>query len=253
MSGGARKAAFILPTIITVAMIALIGWVILQQRQERSDRIAEAEKVGAAYFSDVATFEAEVQRELGRVPSGDPADLKKVVDEKLEDPPILGPAPDGAEASKTYRAALKAEPKVLDPYESLSDKLGRAADAEDFVKAADDVLDHGPIVLLGYGTVFDSGPLRERVIPKLNRTLAEFRAVKVPKGAQDVAVKVDGALTYVIEQVGKMASHADDGTSYEFSYNTQYNAARQAVRDYATEIDGDVAEALDRIRGAKPA
>ena len=142
---------------------------------------------------------------------------------------------------------------MLDPYESLSDKLGRAADAEDFVKAADDVLDHGPIVLLGYGTVFDSGPLRERVIPKLNRTLAEFRAVKVPKGAQDVAVKVDGALTYVIEQVGKMASHADDGTSYEFSYNTQYNAARQAVRDYATEIDGDVAEALDRIRGAKPA
>ena len=252
MSGGARRAAFILPTIITIAVIALIGWVILQQRQERSDRIAEAEKVGAAYFSDVATFEAEVQRELSRVRSGDPADLKTVVDENLKDPPVLGPAPDGAEASKTYRAALKAEPTVLDPYESLSDKLGRAADAEDFVKAAEDVLDNGPIVLLGYGTVSDSGPLRERVIPELNRTLAEFRAVKVPKGAHDVAVKVDGALGYVIGQVGEMANHADDGTSYEFSYNTQYNAARQAVRDYATEINGDVAEALDRIRGAKP-
>ena len=49
-----------------------------------------------------------------------------------------------------------------------------------------------------------------------------------------------------------MADRADEGSSYEFSYDTQYNAARQAVRDYATKIDGDVAEALDRIRGAKP-
>lgn len=252
MSGGARKAAFILPTIITIAVIALVGWVILQQRQERSDRIAEAEKIGAAYFSDVATFQAKVQRELGQVRSGDPADLKKVVDGNLDDPPRLGPAPEGAEASKTYRAAVKAEPTVLDPYKSLSAKLGRSVEAEDFVKAADDVLDRGPIVLLGYGTVFDSGPLRERVLPELKRTLAEFRAVKVPKGAQDVAVKVDGALTYVIGQVGRMADAADDGKSFEFSYDTQYNAARQAVRDYATEIDGDVAEALDRIRGAKP-
>ena len=83
----------------------------------------------------------------------------------------------------------------------MSAKLGRAAEAEDFVKAADEVLDNGPIVLLGYGLVFDSGPLRNRVIPELNRSLAEFRAVKVPKGAQDVAVKVDGAVTYVIDQV----------------------------------------------------
>jgi hypothetical protein len=82
--------------------------------------------------------------------------------------------------------------------------------------------------------------------------LAEFRAVTVPKDAQDVAVEVDGALTYVIDQVSRMADRADAGSSYEFSYDTQFNAAHQAVRDYAIEIDGDVAEALDRIRGAKP-
>ena len=152
MSGGARKAAYILPTIITVALIALAGTAIIEQRQERSDRIAEAEKIGSTFFSDVATFEAETQRELGKVRSGDPADLKKVVDEKLEQPPVLGPAPKGGESSKTYRAAAKAEPDVLKPYESLSAKLGVAADAEDFVKAADDVLKNGPIVLLGYGT-----------------------------------------------------------------------------------------------------
>jgi hypothetical protein len=252
VSGGARKAAYILPTIITVALIALAGTAIIEQRQERSDRIAEAEKIGSTFFSDVATFEAETQRELGKVRSGDPADLKKVVDENLKQPPVLGPAPEGGESSKTYRAAVKAEPDVLKPYESLSAKLGLAADAEDFVKAADDVLKNGPIVLLGYGTVFDSGPLRDRVIPELNRSLEEFRAVKVPKGAHDVAVKVDGALSYVIDKVNTMADRADSGSSYQFSYDTQYNAARQAVRDYATKVDGDVAEALDRIRGAKP-
>lgn len=249
MSGGARKAAFVLPTIITIAVVALAGTVVLEQRQERSERLAEAEKVGSEYFSDVATFRAEVERDLADVKSGDPADLKKVVDERLEQPPVLGPAPEGAEDSKTYRAAVKAQDTALDPFTSLSTKLGRAAQAQKFVKAADEVLDNGPIVLLGYGLVFDSGPLRERVLPQLNRALAEFRAVKVPKGARDVAVKVDGALTYVIGEVGRMADRADAGSSYEFSYDTQYDAARQAVQDYATEVDGDVAEALDRIRG----
>ena len=252
MSGGVRRAAFILPTIITIVVIALAGTALLQQRQARSERLAAAEKVGAAYFSDVATFEAEVERELGKVRSGDPADLKKVVDENLKQPPVLGPAPEGAEDSKTYRAAVEAEPTVLEPYESLSKKLGRAVEAEDFVKAASDVLDNGPIVLLGYGLVFDSGPLRNRVIPELSQSLAEFRAVKVPKGAGDVAVKVESAVTYVINQVDKMADRADAGASYEFSYDTQYNAARQAVQDLATEIDGDVAEAIDRIRGERP-
>lgn len=252
MSGGARKAAFILPTIITIAVIALAGTALLQQRQERSERLAEAEKVGSTYFSDVATFEAEVNRELAEVRSGDPADLKKVVDENLKQPPVLGPAPEGAESSKTYRAAAEAEATALDPYKSLSVKLGRAAQAEDFVKAADEVLDNGPIVLLGAGLVFDSGPLRNRVLPELNSSLAEFRAVTVPKGAEDVAVKVDGAVVYVINHVETMADRADEGSSYEFSYDTQYDAARQAVQDYATKIDGDVAEALDRITGPRP-
>jgi hypothetical protein len=252
VSGGVRKAAFILPTIITIVVIALAGTALLQQRQERSERLAEAEKVGSTYFSDVATFEAEVNRELGEVRSGDPADLKQVVDENLKQPPVLGPAPEGAESSKTYRAAVKAEATALDPYTSLSAKLGRAAEAEDFVKAAADVLDNGPIVLLGAGLVFDSGPLRNRVLPELNRSLAEFRAVEVPKGGEDVALKVDGAVSYVIDRVETMADRADEGSSYEFSYDAQYNAARQAVQDYATKIDGDVAEALDRIRGPRP-
>jgi hypothetical protein len=252
VSGGARKAAYVLPTIITIGVIALAGTALLQQRQERSERVAEAEKIGAAYFSDVATFEAEVQNDLAKVRSGDPADLKKVVDENLKHPPELGPAPEGAERSKTYRAAVKAEPTAMKPFETLSARLGLAAKAEDFVKAAAKALERGPIVLLGSGLVFDSEPLRTRVLPELNRALADFRTVEVPKGAQDVAVKVDGALTYVINQVSRMADRADAGSSYEFSYDTQFNAARQAVQDYATEVDGDVAEALDRIRGAKP-
>lgn len=238
-----------LPTIITVAVVAVAGYALLQQRQARSDRLAEAEKVGSTYFSDVETFRADVERSLGEVKSGDPADLKKVVDDRLRTPPELGPAPTGAEDSKTYRAAVEAEKTAMKPFENLSERLGRAVQAQEFVDAADEVLDNGPITLLGYGLVFDSGPLRDRVLPELNRALAEFRSVEIPKGARDVAVKVEGALTYVIGQVQTMAERADSGSSYEFSYDTQYDAARQAVQDYATEVDGDVAEALDRVRG----
>jgi hypothetical protein len=252
VSGGVRKAFVILPTIITIGVIAWAGTAVIEQRQDRSDRVAEAEKVGSTYFSDVATFRAGVQADLAKVKGGEPVELKKVLDADLKRPPVLGPAPDGAEASKTYRAAVKASATALDPYKKLSKTLARVVDAEDFVAAADKVLSHGPIVVLGYGLVLDSKPLREKVIPELNRGLAEFRAVTVPKGAGDVATKVDAAVAYAIGQVSRMADRADQGSSYEFSYGTQYDAARQAVQDYATEIDGDVEEALDRIAGPEP-
>lgn len=242
----------LLPTIITIAVLAVAGTAILQQRQERSDRLAEAEKVGATYFSDVATFEADVEYELRKIKSGRPADAKKVVDELLEQPPVLGPAPEGGESSTTYREAVKASAAFLDPYRSLSAKLGRAAKAEVFVKTADDALGIGRDALLRYPLVFESDPLRTQVIPELNRALAEFRAAEVPKGAADVATAVDGALRYLIDQVSVMADKADAGDSYVFGFGTQYDAARQAVRNFATKVDGDVAEALDRIVGDKP-
>lgn len=241
-----------LPTIVTIAVIAVAGTAIIQQRQERSDRLADAEEVGSAYFSDVASFQADVQAGLAEVKSGEPADLKKVVDEKLEQPPVLGPAPEGAEESKTYREAVTASATALEPYEELSSALERVVDSQDFVEAADEVLANGPNVLLGSSLLFDSEPLRTRVLPELNRELVEFRAVKVPKGAKRVATKVDGAVSFVIGQVSTMANRADAGRTYEFSYGTQFESARQAVRDYATKLDGDVAEALDRVAGAKP-
>ncbi len=251
MNGRARKALVVLPTIVTLALIVVAGVVILQQRQDRSNRLAEAERVGSVYFSEVATFQLDVRSALDKVKSGKPAALKRVVDRKLEQPPVLGPAPEGAEISKTYREAVRASATVLDPYTSLSDTLGRAVAAEEFLDAADKILAGGPTSLLGNSLVYDSGPLRSRVLPELNRRLAAFRAVQVPEGARPAAVAVESAVTYVISEITTMADRADQGRAYEFSYGSQYSDARQAVRDYATRIDGDVAEALDRIAGAK--
>jgi hypothetical protein len=75
--------------------------------------------------------------------------------------------------------------------------------------------------------------------------------VAVPKGAQDVAVKVDGALSFAIDQVGVMASRAEDGKSYEFEYGDEYEAASAAVKNYAITIDADLAEAVDRVVGRR--
>ncbi|MGH3458485.1 hypothetical protein, partial [Aeromicrobium sp.] len=130
--------------------------------------------------------------------------------------------------------------------------LGRAAEAETFVKAADDALGTSRGVLLSHPLVFESGPLRNEVIPELNGALAEFRATEVPKGAADVAAEVDGAVSYLIDEVSVMADKADAGASYEFSFGSKYDDARQAVRYLATQIDGDTAEALDRVAGDEP-
>lgn len=242
----------ILPTLVTLALVAVAGVAILQQRQDRSDRLAEAERVGSTYFSDVASFQADVKSALAEVKSKKPTALKKVVDAKLKQPPVLGPAPEGAAASKTYREAVKASESVLDPYTGLSTALGRAIRAEGFIEAADEVLADGPNALLGNSLVFDSEPLRTRVLPELTRGLADFRAVTVPKGAAEAAAAVESAVTYVIAEITTMAERADANQTYEFSYGTQYSAARQAVRDYATKIEGDVTEALDQVAGSRP-
>jgi hypothetical protein len=48
-----------------------------------------------------------------------------------------------------------------------------------------------------------------------------------------------------------MADRAEDGKSYEFDYGDEYSAAREAVKNYAVEIDADLAEAVDRVAGER--
>jgi hypothetical protein len=240
----------VLPSLILLGVVAVAGTAMIKARQDSSDQLRRAEKVGAAYFSDVADFELRVRRVLTDGKKREPADLKRFIDAALKDPPRLGPPPEGASRSRTYREALKASKTVLDPYRRLSKALGRSIAAEPFVKAADAALHRDPASLAGF-LVFESEPLRAEVIPELVRTRDAFRSTKVPKGAEDVAVKVDGALTFAIGQVGVMADRAEDGKSYEFDYGDEYETALQAVKNYAIEVDADLAEAVDRVVGER--
>ncbi len=240
----------VLPSLILLMAVAVAGTVVIKERQDSSDQLKRAEKVGAAYFSDVADFELKMRRVMTDGRKREPADLKRFIDAALKDPPRLGPPPEGASRSRTYREALKASKTVLDPYRRLSKALGRSIAAEPFVKAADRALHRDPASLAGF-IVFESEPLRTEVIPELVRARDAFRSAKVPKGAEDVAVKVDGALTFAIGQVGVMADRAEDGKSYEFDYGDEYEAALQAVKNYAIEVDADLAEAVDRVTGER--
>lgn len=240
----------VLPSLILLAVVAAAGTVLLTERQDRSDQLKEAERVGATYFSDVADFQLKIRRVMTDGKKRKPVDLKRFVDAALKDPPRLGPPPEGASRSRTYREALKASKTVLDPYRRLSKALGRSIAAEPFVKAADAALHKDPAALAGF-LVFESAPLRTEVIPELVRARDAFRSTKVPKGAEAVAVKVDGAITFAIGQVGVMADRAEDGKSYEFDYGDEYDAALQAVKNYAIKVDADLAEAVDRVAGER--
>jgi hypothetical protein len=215
----------VLPSLILLGVVAVAGTAMIKARQDSSDQLRRAEKVGAAYFSDVADFELRVRRVLTDGKKREPADLKRFIDAALKDPPRLGPPPEGASRSRTYREALKASKTVLDPYRRLSKALGRSIAAEPFVKAADRALHRDPASLAGF-IVFESEPLRTEVIPELVRARDAFRSAKVPKGAED-------------------------GKSYEFDYGDEYEAALQAVKNYAIEVDADLAEAVDRVTGER--
>lgn len=248
MSGSVRKVAVVLPTIITLALVALAGAAILVHRQDSSDELRRAEEAGSAYFSDVATFESRVRTVLTDGKKRKPAELRRIIDAELQHPPRLGSVPEGASRSRTYREAVKKSVTVLDPYRDLSRALGRSAEAEPFVDAADDALAKSPGSLAGF-LVFESGPLRREVLPELNRARETFRRAKVPKGAEDAARTVDSAVSFAIGQIDVMARRADAGQSYEFDYSDEYEAAAKAVKDYAIEVDADLAEAVDRVAG----
>ena len=71
----------------------------------------------------------------------------------------------------------------------------------------------------------------------------ELARVRVPKGQEALARTVRDALQVVIDRATVLADSIDANRSFSFSYADEFTAAIAAVDDYATTVEGDLAEA----------
>lgn len=248
MSGGfssRRIALSILPLVALLLVLAAVA----EYRSGEAEQQREADRIGALYESEVATFRAHMANVFAQHRGEKAAALRDILDQELATKPVLAAAPGGDE-SRTYQAAKKTSATAFQPYEDLRTQLDTVAKAEVFVKGADDELQKATVTLLGSSLVWDTEPLHERTIPELRASLSRFRQLEVPPGGETAARAVDGALSAAVDQVKKLAEKLDDEESYNFDLTERFDAAHDRVRDYAVVVDGDLAEAVGRLSDA---
>ena len=89
--------------------------------------------------------------------------------------------------------------------------------------------------------------MRSRLIPAFVKARDDFARVRVPEGQDELAATVLGAVQHVIDQATLLADSIEANRSFTFSYGEQYQAAIDAVDDYATVVAGDLAEAVNAV------
>lgn len=245
MNGRARRAFIVLPVVVTLIIALSVGVLAVLQNQRRADQVAKAEAVGQDYFSNVASFRLRTTRKIHAVASADAAKLERVVKAAVATPPRL-PAVSGygRTHSRTYRRAEQAASSLLTPYRHLRATLARAETSEIFIAAARKVVALRATDYVGFGPISSSARVRGSLIPEFSKARDAFVAVKVPAGQERLAATVHRAAQYVIDQASVLAARIDARQSFEFSYDKEFQAATEALDDYATKVQGDVEEAI---------
>ena len=248
MNERARKAVILLPILVTLVLAAVIGGLIIVQEQRQAAQVDEAETVAQNYLSDVETFRSTVVKQIAAGTDVDPARLRKIVDRAASSPPTLPDAPAyGQDNSAAYATAVRAQQSLLTPYRRLSSALKRADMAQDFIAAAQKVLELRASDYIGFGFITSSGPVRTRLIPAFVEARDSFNGTDVPKGQQKLAATVSSAAQYVIDQATLLADRLDARQNFSFTYTEQFQKAADAVNDYSTVVKGDVAEAINAV------
>jgi hypothetical protein len=227
-----------------LATAGIVATVSAPQRAARPD-VVRADEIGATYFSDVATFKAKLLKELERHRGAHAADLRGVVDEQMSATPTLPPPPPGAEESQTYQEAVKGQTTLFEPVTQLRAELDAAAQGEAFAKAAKTALDSATGALRASGT---TETVESRTLPAIRRARADFRSVAVPPEARQAATAVDAALSAAVRELEKSLAELEAGGVYAFDLSDEFEAAETALHDYAVVTDGDLAEAVARLR-----
>jgi hypothetical protein len=247
-----RGLVTFLPVVVTLLLAAVVGALVVVQDHRESQQVARADEVAEDYLSDVGMFRGDVAREVAAADADDPAALRRALRSVVSEPPVLPqPPPEGADESASYATAQATAQTLLEPYERVDRELRRAQRALAFVAAARDALGLRVTDLVGSGPIGDSALVRSRLVPAFVAARDELAGLRVPRGQEALAATVRDALQLVIDRATVLADSIDANRSYSFSYGTEFTAALAAVDDYATTVEGDLAEAVTALTDAR--
>lgn len=238
----------VLPVLITLLVGAAVGGLFVLQNQQQSDQIADAEAIGQDYLSAAAAFRTRVSKSIKAADSTKIAEIKQALDAATAHPPKLPSTSSyGRQHSSTYREAIDVQSTLMGPYTELGATLEKAKVAETFIAAARKVLELRATDYVGSTVLTNSTSVRSKLIPAFVNARDAFAAVRVPKGQQELAATITDAVQYVINQATTLADRVDANQSFSFSYSDRFQSAADALNDYATTVEGDVTEAVNRV------
>lgn len=248
-ASASRITLGLLPVLALLLAAAGVWASVAERRSESVGQAKAADEAAGRYVSEVATFRAHVLNELNRRRGAHPGELRDVLDRELPKFPVLpSPPPPGAEDSRSYQSAVETSRTALKPFTALRAQLDTAAQAEAFVAGARAALDRSTTALLSSALVFDSTPLTERTLPELRGALDSVRRLPVPEKGRPAAQAVEAAISRAIDEIETMIDRLDDGESHSFDLSDEFAAAETQLRNYAIDVDGDVREAVARVR-----
>lgn len=243
-----RARLGLLPLLAVALAVTALLITVAGRDRPASPEVVKADRIGSAYFSDVATFKVRVLRALERHRGAHATELRAVLDRQMQAKPTLPPPPEGAAKSETYQRAVKAQPTIFEPVDRLRGELEAAAQAEQFVKAADDALERVANELRASGIVVSIEAVESRTLPAVRDARADFRRLPAPPEAQAAASAVDGVLSKAVRELEGLIEELKDGGSASFDLTDEFEQAKQEVHNYAVVTDGNLREAVARLR-----
>jgi hypothetical protein len=247
---GERGATIGLLPLLGFALVAGGIWFsVADRRVDEVERATAADEAAGHYVSDVATFRAHVVAQLAKRRGSHPAGLRDLLDQEIPKfPKLPSPAPPGADESRSYQSAVKTSQTALTPFTNLRAQLDTAAQAEVFVATASEALRRAKLALLSSRLVFDVEPLKTKTLPELRAALADVQKVAAPAKGQAASHAVVGAISRAIEETETMIDKLEAGGSHSYDLSDEFNAAETELKNYAIDVDGDVKEAVARLR-----
>lgn len=227
--------------------LVLGGFLIVDARSQRAE-VERADAVAERYQDRLGAYRRAVAQDLEEAGDTDPLTVSDVLDEHRDEIPELDAVPERAAlASSGYETARRTEAAVAESRRVLTDVIEATAQAPEFVAAAEQALALQPNELAPQGAVPDGGPLRASLLPPLRAALATFEQAPVPEGAEPAATAVRAALKHVIDEAERLAAELDAGRSGSFGWQSEYQAAADAVQAYDDGVRADLREALDGL------
>ena len=239
-----------LPVLLTVVIAVVIGALVVVQDQRQSSQVDEADAVAQDYLAQVGDVPVVGHRQGrgGRRHGPGSAEQGRSTGPSRSHRDWRMRRHTGASTLRRTPRPCRPRRPLLQPFKRLSATLRKADVALEFIVAARKVLELRATDYVGYGFITTSTRVRSELIPAFVRARDEFDRVQVPQGQEQLAKKVHDAAQYVIDQASLLANSIESRQNFSFSYREEFQAAADAVSDYATKVKGDVAEAARRHR-----